>query len=212
MLSGGEQQRVALARAVAPRPGVLLMDEPFSGLDRRLRDAVRDETRAVLRESRVTCIVVTHDPEEALRLGDRIALMRAGRIVQLGTPEALYRQPQSLYAARYFCELNEIAAPVRDGMAQTPLGRFPAPGLREGGDAVVAIRPQGIRLGPPGSGIAGRLQRRQFLGEVELLDIAVAGLDMLLQARVRPDSPLPAGDVGVTIAPAEVLVFAAPAA
>ena len=79
MLSGGEQQRVALARAVAPRPSVLLMDEPFSGLDRRLRDQVRADVLHVLRESRVTCVIVTHDAEEAMLLADRIALMRAGQ-------------------------------------------------------------------------------------------------------------------------------------
>ena len=84
LLSGGEQQRVALARAIAPRPGVLLMDEPFSNLDRRMRDDVRDETIAMLREARATTIVVTHDPEEAMRMADRIALMRAGRLVQVG--------------------------------------------------------------------------------------------------------------------------------
>ena len=93
MLSGGEQQRVALARAVAPRPSVLLMDEPFSGLDRRLRDQVREEILHVLRESRVTCVIVTHDAEEAMLLADRIALMRAGRLVQEGEPRALYREP-----------------------------------------------------------------------------------------------------------------------
>ena len=93
MLSGGEQQRVALARAVAPRPSVLLMDEPFSGLDRRLRDEVRDDTLNVLRDSRVTCVIVTHDPEEALRMADRVALMREGRLVQVDTPEANLSAP-----------------------------------------------------------------------------------------------------------------------
>ena len=86
-LSGGEQQRVALARSIAPRPGVLLMDEPFSNLDRRLRDAIREETIAILREMGATTIVVTHDPEEAMRIADRIVLMRAGRIVQDGDAE-----------------------------------------------------------------------------------------------------------------------------
>ncbi len=213
MLSGGEQQRVALARAVAPRPGVLLMDEPFSGLDRRLRDEVREQTRTVLRESRVTCIVVTHDPEEALRLGDRVALMRAGRIVQLDTPEELYRRPRSLFAARYFCELNEIGARVHAGAVDTPLGRFAAPGLDDGTDAIVAIRPQGIHVGVAGSGVAGKLQRRQFLGEVELIDIALDALERPLQARMRPGAAKPAsGEIGIVVDPAEVLVFAASAA
>src|SRR3712207_883896 len=108
MMSGGEQQRVALARAVAPRPSVLLMDEPFSGLDRRMRDEVRNDTLTVLRESRATCVVVTHDPEEALRMADRVAVMRAGRLVQTGIPEEIYRRPADLFVARFFCEMNEV--------------------------------------------------------------------------------------------------------
>ncbi len=116
-LSGGEQQRAALARAIAPRPGVLLMDEPFSGLDRRLRDSVREETLAVLNESGATSLIVTHDPEEAMRMADRIALMHEGRLVQVGTPEDLFLRPQTLFAARFFSDINELDAVVRDGVA-----------------------------------------------------------------------------------------------
>ncbi|MDJ0513302.1 MAG: ABC transporter ATP-binding protein, partial [Methyloceanibacter sp.] len=102
ILSGGQQQRVALARAIAPRPGVVLMDEPFSGLDSQLRESMREETLAILRESRATCIVVTHDAEEAMRMGDVIALMREGRIVQMGSAPELYRAPKNIFAARTF--------------------------------------------------------------------------------------------------------------
>src|SRR5918912_181896 len=112
VLSGGEQQRVALARSVAPRPGVLLMDEPFSNLDRRMRDAIRDETVAVLREIGATTVVVTHDPEEAMRIADRIVLMRSGRIVQAGDAETIYRAPADLLAARFFCDFNEVESEV----------------------------------------------------------------------------------------------------
>src|SRR5215213_8100697 len=132
MLSGGEQQRVALARAVAPRPSVLLMDEPFSGLDRRLRDQVREDVLHVLRESRVTCVIVTHDAEEAMLVADRVALMRAGRLVQLGEPQSIYRVPADLFAARFFCELNEVPAVVRDRVAESAVGRFPAPDMADG--------------------------------------------------------------------------------
>jgi len=209
MLSGGEQQRVALARAVAPRPSVLLMDEPFSGLDRRLRDEVREDTLAVLREARVTCIIVTHDPEEALRMGDRIALMRAGRLVQVDEPETIYRKPTDIFAARYFCELNEVIGRVRGGKVETPIGLFPAPELPDGSEAIVAIRPQGIHLRPAGLCIPGMLEHRRFLGEVELLDIAVNGLDAPLKARVRQSLGVPVkSEIGLEIDPAEVLVFA----
>src|SRR5690606_35249804 len=106
VLSGGEQQRVALARAIAPRPAVLLMDEPFSGLDSRLRDSIRAETLEILRHSRATAVIVTHDAEEAMRLGDRIALLRGGLLVQVGTAEELYSRPADMFAAGFFSEIN----------------------------------------------------------------------------------------------------------
>jgi iron(III) transport system ATP-binding protein len=211
MLSGGEQQRVALARAVAPRPSVLLMDEPFSGLDRSLRDEVREDTLAVLRESHVTCVIVTHDPEEALRMADRIALMRSGSLVQVDVPEVVYRRPADLFVARFFCELNEIAGTVRGGRVDTPVGAFPAGHLPEESQAVVAIRPTGIRLRPAGTGIPGRLEQRRFLGVVDMFEVAVNGVDRSLKGRTRETIAFAAKDeVGIAIDPAEVLVFAAP--
>src|SRR3990170_6183732 len=123
ILSGGEQQRVALARAIAPRPSVLLMDEPFSGLDPQLREKMREETLAILHETRATSIVVTHDAEEAMRRGDRVALLRKGRVVQSGSAVDLYRSPKDILAARTFSDLNELTALVEAGSAATPLGR-----------------------------------------------------------------------------------------
>ncbi len=210
MLSGGEQQRIALARAVAPRPSVLLMDEPFSGLDRRLRDEVRDVTLGVLRDSRVTCIIVTHDPEEALRIGDRIALMRGGRMIQVDTPEAIYTRPAGLFSARFFCELNEVSGRVDNGRVATQLGSFAAPDLAEGAEAIVAIRPQGVLLTAGNDGVAARIEHKHFLGETELVELSVQGLDLPLTARVRKSTaPSVKSDVGIFIDPAEVLVFAA---
>src|SRR5215213_5704268 len=210
MLSGGEQQRVALARSIAPRPGVLLMDEPFSNLDRRMRDAIRDETVAILRETGATTIVVTHDPEEAMRIADRIVLLRQGRIVQEGPAETLYHQPVDIFAARFFCDFNEVEGVCRNGRIPTPIGAFPAPHMAEGEAAVVCIRPQGVRLTPAGFCLPGRLLSRRFLGEVELVQVAVQGLDHPLQARVRGPVLVNAGeDLGVEIDPDEVLVFAA---
>lgn len=208
MLSGGEQQRVALARAIAPRPGILLMDEPFSNLDRRMRDAVRDETTALLREMGTTAILVTHDPEEAMRVADRIALMREGAIVQTGTAEELYRRPVDLFAARFFCDFNEVEGEVRGGQVETPLGSFPAPGLADGTRAVACIRPQGIRLTPAGFYLPGRLVERRFLGEVDLIDVAVAGLDKPVHIRSRGVGLFhEGGDVGIDIDSSAVLVF-----
>ncbi|MBX3535761.1 MAG: ABC transporter ATP-binding protein [Xanthobacteraceae bacterium] len=210
MLSGGEQQRVALARAIAPRPAVILMDEPFSGLDSRLRDTVRGETLAILREARATCVIVTHDAEEAMRVGDRIALMNEGRLVEFGDPQAIYRHPKSLFAARFFCEVNEFSGWVHRRQIETPLGTFDAGEVRDG-EAVVCIRPQGLRLKLPGQGLPGRIVAHRFVGEVNLLEIAMPGLEEPVLARVRePVNREEGEDVGVEIDPAEVLVFASP--
>ena len=209
-LSGGEQQRVALARSIAPRPGVLLMDEPFSNLDRRMRDAIRDETVAILRETGATTMVVTHDPEEAMMIADRIVLMRAGRIVQHGSAEEMYARLTDLFAARFFCDFNEVEGEVRGGRVSTPVGTFAAPRLPEGADAVVCIRPQGVRLKPPGFCLAGRVLSRRFLGEVDLVHVIVQGLERPLHARVRDQAGREGGtEVGVEIDAQEVLVFAA---
>jgi len=210
ILSGGEQQRVALARAIAPRPGVLLMDEPFSGLDSRLRDAMREDTLAIVHEARATCIVVTHNAEEAMRMGDHVALMQKGRIVQLGTAPELYRAPNSLFAARTFSDLNEMSARIADGRAETPLGTFPAPGLKDGTGAIVCVRQSGIRLGAPGAGTPGRVLDIRFLGDVALVEIAVEGLDVPVLARVREaDVPAEGAEVGVAVDEGAVLMFPA---
>jgi iron(III) transport system ATP-binding protein len=186
------------------------MDEPFSNLDRRMRDAIRDETVAILKESGATTMVVTHDPEEAMMIADRIVLMRSGRIVQHGTAEELYRRPVDLFAARFFCDFNEVEGVVGNRQVSTPIGLFAAPGLADGTAAVVCLRPQGVRLTAPGFCLPGRLIARRFLGEVDLVHVAVQGLDRPLQARVREGFPgQPGQDVGVEIETKEVLVFAA---
>ena len=210
ILSGGEQQRVALARAIAPRPSVLLMDEPFSGLDSRLREQMREETLAILHETRATAIVVTHDAEEAMRMGDCVALMRQGRIVQAGKALDLYRAPKDILAARTFSELNELAARIEGGNAATPLGRFAANGVPDGADAIVCVRQRGVRLRGAGQGLPGRVLDARFLGDVALVEVAVQGLDAPLFARIAESDVPPQGtEVGVVIEPGAVLVFAA---
>ena len=209
ILSGGEQQRVALARAIAPRPAVLLMDEPFSGLDPELREKMREETLAILRETGATCVVVTHDAEEAMRMGDRVALLRKGRVIQIGTPLDLYRAPTDITAARTFSDLNEIPARVEAGRAITPIGSFPALNLKDG-TAIVCVRQRGVGLAPAGTGIPGRVRDVRYLGDVALAEVAVQGLDIPLLARLREsDAPLPGAEVGVQVDEGAVLVFAA---
>jgi iron(III) transport system ATP-binding protein len=210
-ISGGEQQRVALARAIVPRPGILLMDEPFSGLDSRLRDSVRADTLSVLRETGATAVVVTHDPEEAMRMSDRIILMRGGRIVQHGSAESLYDRPESLFVARFFSHLNEVPGTVHSGRAITRIGNFPAEGHPEGQAVTVAIRPQGVLLAPEESaetGPHGRIMSRHFLGEADLFDVAVDGWDTYLLAKARAGAELvPGADVRVSFDARDVLVF-----
>jgi iron(III) transport system ATP-binding protein len=208
MLSGGEQQRVALARAVAPRPGVLLMDEPFSNLDRRLKDEVRDETVALLRETRATTIVVTHDPDDAMRIADRIVLMRKGRIVQAGPAQELYNKPADLFVARFFCDFNEIDAVVESQSANTAVGRFAAPALADGTRVKVCIRPASIRLKAPGFCLPGRITGHRFMGDTDMVQVAVSGVERPLTLRLRAETPLRLGqDVGIEIIAEEVLVF-----
>jgi iron(III) transport system ATP-binding protein len=208
-LSGGEQQRVALARAIVPRPRVLLMDEPFSNLDKRMRDMVREDTVALLRETGATALIVTHDPEEALRIADRIVLMRHGKVVQVGDAHAIYHRPVDLEAARFFCDLNEVPGIVRSGALVTAIGAFPANGLGEGRAGIAAIRPQSIRLRAPGFFMPGRVVERRFLGELDLFELAIQGLDAPLRMRARENVPFqPGADVGIEIDPSEVLVFA----
>jgi iron(III) transport system ATP-binding protein len=210
ILSGGEQQRVALARAIAPRPSVLLMDEPFSGLDPQLREKMREDTIAILHETRATSIVVTHDAEEAMRMGDRVALMRKGRVVQSGRALDLYRAPKDILAARTFSDLNEMKTRIDNGSAPTPVGRFAANGLPNGVEAIVCVRQGGVRLLPAGEGTPGRVLDTRFLGDVALVEIAVQGLDAPILARVREsDVPPLSTEIGVGIDSGAVLIFEA---
>ena len=146
MLSGGQQQRVALARALAPKPRVMLLDEPFSGLDSRLKDHIRDETLHVLKESGAATLLVTHDPEEAMFMADRIALMRDGRVEQIGRPVELYFHPVSAFAASFFSDVNRLTGTVANGRVATPFGLLDAGQLPNGAPVEILIRPEALHL------------------------------------------------------------------
>ncbi|MFU8834624.1 ABC transporter ATP-binding protein [Roseovarius autotrophicus] len=181
-LSGGEQQRVALARALAPRPRIMLMDEPFSGLDNRLRDGIRDETLDILREEDTAVLLVTHEPEEAMRMADQIALMRDGRIVQQGAPYNVYNAPVDRSAMAFFSEINVIRGTVRNALTDTPFGQFLVPGAPDGLEVEIVIRPQHIKIdfdrggrGPnptpqDGTPARGVVERARFMGAESLLE------------------------------------------
>jgi iron(III) transport system ATP-binding protein len=178
-LSGGQQQRVALARALAPDPAVLLLDEPFSGLDARLREQVRDETLHVLKRTGAATMLVTHDPEEAMFLADRIALMRNGKLVQLGSPVNLYNRPADGFAASFFGEVNRIDGTVRQGAVDTPVGRI-ATDLPEGSAAQVMIRPEALHLSSldgRGTGATvpniARVMASRLLGRTSLVHLSI---------------------------------------
>ncbi len=207
-LSGGEQQRVALARAVVPRPQVMLMDEPFSGLDQRLRESVRAETLTLLRETRASCLLVTHDPVEAMGLADRIFLMRQGRLVQAGTPEDLYRQPADAAAARFFSDANEIRGKIRNRLVETPLGSFAAPPGATGIEALVMIRPQGIGRAAQGEGVEGLVTQARFQGDDVRCSVMFTGVDEPMTALIGARMAPAAGETAwFKIDPSHVFVF-----
>ena len=201
-LSGGEQQRIALARALAPRPRVLLMDEPFSGLDTRLRDGIRDEALGLLKEEGTAVLLVTHEPGEALRMGDRIALMRDGRIVQTGEPYHIYNHPRDRLAAAFFSDVNVVEGTVASQQIDTPFGPFLSVGNPDGTEVEIVIRPEHLALqldsGNPapvaspdlGMPAAGRVSRARFLGAESLVEVRVERDGSLLRATV-PGTFLP---------------------
>lgn len=174
-LSGGEQQRVALARAIVPRPQVILMDEPFSGLDQRLRDHVRADTLAVVRETRSTAVLVTHDPMEAIEFADYIYLMRSGGVVQRGTPRELYAEPLDAAAAQFFSSYNLFSGRVKGRRVDTPLGPVAAPHLQDGEVVDVLVRPSAIALAGGHEGVEAYVLESRFLGEQQRLSLAIPG-------------------------------------
>jgi len=217
LLSGGQQQRVALARALAPKPSVMLLDEPFSGLDRQLRNQVRDETLHVLKESGAATLMVTHDPEEAMFMADRVALMRAGQIVQVGPPSELYLAPRDAFVAGFFGEVNRIDGTVEGGQVATPLGALEAKNLPSGTPVEVLIRPEALRLeaipaAAHPNGVIARVLAARMLGRSSLIHLSVAaanGHDLHLHARI-PGRYLPAeaAEMSISLDRSQAFVFA----
>ena len=221
-LSGGEQQRVALARALAPRPRIMLMDEPFSGLDNRLRDGIRDQTLTLLKEEDTAVLLVTHEPEEAMRMGDEIALMRNGKIVQQGAPYNVYTRPVDRATVSFFSDANVVRATVNGALANTAFGRFLAPGVADGTDVDIVFRPQHVRIdfdrqgsGPlptPSDGVAARgvVVRARFLGHESLVEFRMEHDGSVVKATV-PNVFLPAAGkvMWLTIPRSRCFVFPA---
>jgi spermidine/putrescine ABC transporter ATP-binding subunit len=191
-LSGGQQQRVALARAVVIRPSLLLLDEPLSNLDAKLREEMRWEVRRLQRQLDITTVFVTHDQEEALAISDRIVVMNAGRIEQVGTPSTIYRQPRTLFVARFIGESNLWEGTVRhrqaDGVrfvTSTGLDLLVEAGHAVDGEpAVLSVRPEAVAIMPAGDE-AGRRFANRLEGTVE--DVSYVGASTAYRVRIAPD-------------------------
>jgi iron(III) transport system ATP-binding protein len=198
-LSGGQQQRVALARALAPKPGVVLLDEPFNALDRSLRASVRDDVRAALERAGATAVLVTHDQEEALSMADVVAVMREGRIVQEGTPSSVYAAPHDLGVATFVGEAVVLKARSADGLASCTLGDLPHRPDGADGPGHVAVRPEQFELSERDTGVSGRIERVEFFGHDAAITVRLDS-GTTIRARTRGDVPYrPGNRIGVAV-------------
>ncbi len=207
-ISGGQQQRVALARALAPAPKMLLLDEPLSALDAKVRVALRDELKALQRTLGITTIFVTHDQEEALSMSDRIVVMSEGRIEQLGTPFEIYNRPKTRFVASFVGTLNILKVQVVDAVRgairidgqEARVGRQIQ--AADGVDCAVALRPEAVSLQDPGNGcnrVRGTIEDVSFLGAVVRIRVGVGGSRIMLDRFNSPGLPPPVPGEAVTL-------------
>jgi putative spermidine/putrescine transport system ATP-binding protein len=218
-LSGGQQQRVALARALAIKPSVLLLDEPLSALDAKIRVSLREEIRAIQRELGITTIFVTHDQEEALSMSDRVVVMHQGVADQVGTPFEIYNRPAPRVVAQFVGTLNLVDASVLDAASgAVKVGEVPVAlnrSLAGGSDKVsLALRPETVALGrQEGRGVvlAGRIAEVHFLGSVIRVRVTVGEHLVSLDTFNRPDAPPPevGSPVEISVSERDLLVLAA---
>lgn len=201
-LSGGEQQRIALARALAPKPKLVLLDEPFSSLDRALRAELRHRTTQLLAASGISALLVTHDAEEAMEMAATIALMQDGRILQSGTPETLYAAPETRAAALLLGPANVWSGTVRAGRIETPVGTFEAPKFHDGETAHLIVRAESLRV--EADGTFTTVQRTFRGGLVDLVTIAPDGSEW--RASGAPDLFPDSERAGLSASPSDVVI------
>jgi iron(III) transport system ATP-binding protein len=209
-LSGGQQQRVALARALAPRPSIVLLDEPFSDLDAALRTRVRDEVRGILRDAGATAVVVTHDQEEALSFADRVAVMREGRVLQVDSPFDVYASPAELFVATFVGDAVVLEGVVNgSGRAHTALGELTLSTARPSGPCRVVIRPEWVRLvaDPTGRGVVREVA---YFGHDQIVTVALDD-GSPLRARLGAARRFVPGDAVAVEIVDDVLAFPSPA-
>ncbi|MFJ3580695.1 ABC transporter ATP-binding protein [Streptomyces sp. NPDC090127] len=207
-LSGGEQQRVALARALAPRPRLLMLDEPLGQLDRRLRERLVVELRSLFRQLGTTVLAVTHDQGEAFALADRVVVMRDGRIAQSGTPLEVWRRPASAFVARFLGFDNVVPGTVSGAAADTVWGGIPVPDGSPQGAREVLVRPGGVRLVGPADGLTCTVEARTFRGTHVTVLLRPAEGPPLEAECALGDAPAEGAEVGVAFAADEVVVLA----
>lgn len=205
-LSGGERQRVALARSLAPNPRLLMLDEPLGSLDSSLRERLALDLRAIIKRVNLTAIYVTHDQQEAFSIADRIAVMNAGSIEQIGTPEAIYHQPRSVFVARFFGFVNIVPVVRRyAGQVETALGSFAVNDVANS----ILLHPLGIRLADEDAdeAILGEIMERTFLGDAYRLEMRHhTGIKLTFRVPAR-DSRVPmVGDLATVIIVPEMVV------
>lgn len=209
-LSGGQAQRVALARAMAPKPKVLLLDEPFASIDVHLRRQLRRDCRALLRAQKTTAIMVTHDPEEALEIADTVAIMEGGAIVQAGTPQDIHTRPHTLAIAALFDEVERIEARMAGDTIETPFGSWPRSALAQGaqltGSITLAARPDSFTLEPDPSGL--KLIDRHETGLYQRLVLANEDGQKVAILRRATQGEVPSGSMALHPRPASLLGFA----
>ncbi|MEU6588082.1 ABC transporter ATP-binding protein [Streptomyces sp. NPDC046881] len=206
-LSGGEQQRVALARALAPRPRLLMLDEPLGQLDRSLRERLVVELRELFGRLGTTVLAVTHDQGEAFALADRVVVMRDGRIAQTGTPLEVWQRPADAFVARFLGFENVVPATVAGTAADSPWGKLPVPDGSAQGSRTVLVRPAGVRLVPADQGLPCTVTARTFKGTHVAVHLQPADGPRLEAACALRDAPEPGAPVGVEFDVAETLVL-----
>ncbi|AQT75536.1 MULTISPECIES: ABC transporter ATP-binding protein [Streptomyces] len=195
-LSGGQQQRVALARALAPRPQLVLLDEPFNALDSALRSGVRSDVRSALQATGATAVLVTHDQQEALSVADLVAVVRKGKVAQCDTPHEVYRRPADPWVAAFVGDAVLVAGTVDSGTATTALGRVPLAdppgGVREG---MVLLRPEQIQLTDTASAQArGTVTDVRYYGHDAMVTVTLDGVDAPIDVRVPGPAPASPGE------------------
>ncbi|RFC72028.1 ABC transporter ATP-binding protein [Streptomyces sp. AcE210] len=212
-LSGGEQQRVALARALAPRPRLLMLDEPLGQLDRSLRERLVVELRELFGELGTTVLAVTHDQGEAFALADRVVVMRDGRIAQSGTPLEVWQHPADEFVARFLGFDNVVDATIVGEAADTPWGKVPVPSGSPQGRAKILVRPAGVRLAPAAEAqLTCTVAARTFRGTHVAVHLQATEAPRLEAACALRDAPEPGDEVGVAFDAGEIVVLDGPSA